>query len=117
MFTGYITKFLLPFSQGNNSSKISYPDWTKPEKLKYDTKYVINKNGWIHWEMIDGYNSLRTLYINNIPLSHIATDNSNEYLSDEAILVPIQKGDEVISIGGGVVSHPNLSYFVFYPNK
>ena len=65
--------------------------------------------------MLDGYNSLRTLYINNIPLSHITTDSSNEYLSDEAILVPVQKGDEVISVGGG--TRYDLSYFVFYPNK
>lgn len=44
MFTGYITKFLLPFSQGNN---MGFPDWNNGIDLIPNLDFIAPCNGLV----------------------------------------------------------------------
>ena len=48
MFTGYITKFLLPFSQGSNSNSNSFPDYSRRYLLAQNKEYIAETNGYVY---------------------------------------------------------------------
>ena len=101
MFTGYITKFLLPFSQGNNS--IGFPDYENGDYVSSD--FIANKNGWLYSAAAGRW----IVLINGKPVRQ-QTLNSDQI---DGAIAPISSGDkvQVIMTQGG----SRLNEIIFYP--
>lgn len=100
----------LVFSQSNNTDKMQYPDWENGIELSPNIPHVIEKNGWIHWQLISSNTNNKNiiLFINGKLISWVTAYKAATYYSDDSAFIPVTKGDIVYSQG-------SPAHFTFYP--
>lgn len=84
---------------------MQYPDWENGIELSPNIPHVIEKNGWIHWQLISSntHNKNVILFINGKLISWVTA-----YDSEDSVFIPVTKGDIVYSQG-------SPAHFTFYP--
>ena len=88
---------------------MKFPDWSQSKALSSGIKYTAEEDGYVHWSLITSHGNYgRSLYINDIPVTWVDTDNSGTYYSDDSILVPVKKGDSFYANG-------DFRKYNFYP--
>lgn len=107
MFTGYITKFLLPFSQDNG---LKYPDYNAGYFLELNKPHILSNDGWLQTTLTNYNTDFRiSLYINNtfVVYNHIVGSANLE-------LIPVKKGDIILGMTEYTGGYAALK---FYPNR
>ena len=97
-------------SQSNNIDKMQYPDWENGIELSPNIPHVIEKNGWIHWQLISSNTNNKNiiLFINGKLISWVTAYKAATYYSDDSAFIPVTNGDIVYSQG-------SPAHFTFYP--
>lgn len=103
------TSRLMPLATSQKSG-MGLPDWSKGVNLSHG-KHIIENDGWLFCCVSISWQTNSNLYVNGQTITYVYTDGSNEYRSEDSVLIPVTKGDVVQTTGATPI------VFKYYPLK